>query len=87
MQAALAIISRCDTFSITESDKTMIISVFGTIIKDLQEKGFPITTEIYAQYAILKVSTWSDGYFCIVARQMCSALYPIVNLFAKVYDD
>ena len=83
MTAALDIISQCDILSITETDKSMIIAVCGTIINSLQEKGFAPTTEINAQYAILKEAVWDDGYFCITARQMCSVLHPLASEIYK----
>lgn len=86
MKAALGIINQCNIFSITEDDKPMVVSAVGAIIKGLKEKGFEPTTEIKAQYAILKEAMWDDGYFCMAARQMCSVLYPIVNLLRKAYE-
>ena len=86
MKTALGIINKCDILSITEDDKQMIVAVCGTIIKELKEKGFVPSTESKAQYAILKESMWDDGYFCTATRQMCSVLYPIVNLLHKVFE-
>ena len=86
MKTALLIMSKCDGFSITNDDKQFIIAVFGDIIKSLREMEF-VTTEISVEYAILKVSTWNNGYFCIVTRQMCSLLYPIVELLQDFFDN
>lgn len=86
MKAALAIVNKCDCLSITEDDKKLVIHVFDTIMKSLMEKGL-VTTEMSAQYAVLKVSTWNDGYFCAVTRQMCKLLYPVVELCEKIFDN
>ena len=85
MKAAIDIISQCDSFTITEDDKMLIISVFGSILKSLREIGL-VTTEMSAQHAVLKVSTWNNGYFCIVTRQMCSIVRPVVELYAECFD-
>ncbi len=85
MKNALVIISKCDCLSITEDDKKLIVSVVGTIMKSLREAGL-VTTEMNAQYEILKISTWDDGYFCTVARQTCSLLHPIVDLCSKYLE-
>lgn len=76
---ALEIISQCDCLSITEDDKKLIISVFDEILKALGGG----TTEMKIRYEILKISTWSDGYFCTSARQMCSLLYRVINTLAE----
>lgn len=76
---ALEIISQCDCLSITEDDKKLIIAVFDEMLKALGGG----TTEMKIRYEILKISTWSDGYFCTSARQLCSFLYPVINTFAK----
>ncbi len=86
LKAALVIISECESFTITEDDKAMIISVFKTILKPLKEMGL-VTTVISAQYALLEISTWNNGYFCIVARQMCSLLSPIVDFYHQLFDE
>lgn len=82
---ALEIIRECDSLTITEEDKKVIIAVFGNIIKPLRETGL-ITTEISAMYAVLKNSTWNDGYFCVVTRKMCSILQHIISLYAPIFD-
>lgn len=86
MQEALVIISKCDCLSITEDDKPFVISVLGSIIKSLAEVGISLT-EIKIHYEILKVSTWSNGYFCQKARYLCSQLYPKVELCSKLFDN
>lgn len=78
MTTALAIISTCDALTITEDDKKLIISVLGTIIKSLREKGLD-SFEMDFQYALLKDSTWNDGYFCIIAKQMCNMVYKAIK--------
>lgn len=75
MCKALAIINECNASSITEEDKKVIIAVFHSIIHELGQ----VTTEISAQYALLEISTWDNGYFCIVAHKLCAALYPLVQ--------
>lgn len=86
MKVALAIINECDSSSITESDKELVIYVVNYIMKSLMEMGL-VTTEMSIQYAMLKVSAWNDSYFCAAARQMCSLLYPAVNLCEKLFDN
>ena len=76
---ALEIISQCDCLSITEDDKKLIIAVFDEMLKALGGG----TTEMKIRYEILKISTWSDGYFCASARQLCSFLYPVVKILAE----
>lgn len=82
---ALEIINECDSTSITEDDKRLILAVFRDIIHKLKDFD-KVTTEISAQYAILEVSTWDNGYFCIVTHRLCAALYPLVQLYAKVFE-
>lgn len=77
---ALEIISQCDCLSITEDDKKLIISVFDEILKVLGGG----TTEMKIRYEILKISTWSDGYFCTSARLMCNLLYRVINTLAEM---
>lgn len=84
MKAALYIIDECDVLSITEDDKAMIVSVFGEIISELKGYGLALKTEINVQYAILKESVWSNGYFCEVARKMCFILYPYVKILERM---
>ena len=76
---ALDIICQCDCLSITEDDKKLIIAVFDEILKTLGGG----TTEMKIRYEILKISTWSDGYFCTSARQLCFFLYPVVKILAE----
>lgn len=85
MKEAIKIISKCDSLSITEDDKRIIISVFGTIIKSVMQNGFT-NTEIHIKYAILKASTWNNGYFCAITKQMCSNLYPFVDICQKYFE-
>lgn len=79
MKKALEIISQCDCLSITENGKELIIFVFDEILKALGGG----TTEMKIRYEILKISTWSDGYFSTSARQLCSSLYPIIKILAE----
>lgn len=81
MRAALLIINECNSLTITEEDKRLIIHVLGTIIKEL---GSEITTEISAHYALLKIATWNNGYFCELAKRLCNDLYAMVNIWAEV---
>lgn len=82
---ALEIMRECDSLSITEDDKKLIISVFGNILKLLREAGL-VTAEISANYAILKDSTWNNGYFCIVTKRMCSLVFHVVNICPAIFD-
>lgn len=82
MCKALEIINECDSLSITEDDKKLILAVFRDIIKKLDLN----TGEILAQYAILEISTWDNGYFCIVTHRLCAELYPLVELMAKTFE-
>lgn len=79
MCKALEIINECNALSITEDDKKLILAVFRDIIKKLELN----TAEILAQYAILEISTWDNGYFCIVTHRLCAELYPLVQICAK----
>lgn len=81
-KTAIEIINGCDCLSITEDDKEIIISIFSTIIKSLREIGLA-NDAMAAQHAVLRVSTWNNGYFCTVARQMCSIVYPVVKFCAE----
>lgn len=76
---ALEIISQCDCLSITEDDKQLVVAVFDEMLKALGGG----TTEMKIRYEILKISTWSDGYFCTSARQMCNLLYPTIKILAE----
>lgn len=82
---ALEIISQCDCLTLTEDDKMLIIAAFAEIFNSLDELG-GITTEMKVRYEILKISTWSNGYFCTSARQLCNFLYPVINLLAKAEE-
>ena len=84
MKSAIAIINECDCLSITEDDKRAVIHVFGTIMQSIRELGL-VTTDMSARYAILKISTWSNGYFCESAKQMCELLYPVVERCEKLF--
>lgn len=83
MLKALAIISGCDCLSITEDDKRIVIAVFGSIIKEIGATS----TEIKVHYELLKISTWSNGYFCQKAKYLCMLLYPIVKILSKTLDN
>jgi hypothetical protein len=84
-KAAVEIMSSCDCLSITEDDKSFIIAAFGSILKFLRKWGFA-NQNMTVQYAILKESTWDNGYFCIVTKQMCNIVYPIVRDMAGILD-
>ena len=86
MKTAIAIVSQCDSLSITEDDKQLTISVFCTIIKSLKKIGL-VTTQMLAMYAVLKESTFNNAYFCIVTRQMCSLIYPEVDFCQRHFDN
>lgn len=85
MRKVLAIINQCDPLTIEKEDKDLTIAAIGTIITALR-KFHLVTTEISALYAILKYSTWDNGYFCICARKICSALWPVVDSYAVIAD-
>lgn len=86
MKAALALVSKCDTLSITENYKEAVISVFSTIVKSLREMGL-LTTRMTEVYTILKDSKWDNAYFCIMAKKMRSLVYPAVELCQNCFDD
>ena len=79
MCKALEIINECNALSITEDDKKLILAVFRDIIKKLELN----TAEVLAQYAILEISTWDNGYFCIVTHRLCAELYPLAQICVK----
>ena len=83
MCKALEIINECDVLSITEEDKKLILAVFHSIIKSLDK----VSTEISAQYAILEVSTWDNGYFCNVTHRLCALLYPLAQIYAQTFEN
>lgn len=85
MKEAIKIISKCDPLSITEDDKGNIISAFGTIIKSVMKNGFT-NTDIHIKYATLKKPELSNGNFCTITKQMCSRLYPFVDICQKYFE-
>jgi hypothetical protein len=82
MKKAIAIISNCDSLSITEDDKKFIISVYDAILKTLGEVDL-VTTELSAQFAVLKIATWNNGYFCSVARKIGTIIQPILRVYEE----
>lgn len=85
MKNALAIISQADPLSITREDKSLIIHTFSTIMAALNKVGM-LTTEMSFQHALLREATWNDGYFCTVAKRMCSIMYPVLETCEAVFN-
>lgn len=80
MIEALDIIYECDSLSITEDDKKLCIFILGCIINEL----CLTTTEITAQYAVVKVSTWNNSYFCMATKKLCNQLYSVLKMFQNI---
>ena len=83
MRQILTIVSQCDALTITKEDMDAVLQATGMIIACLEKVGL-VTTEISAQWAVLKLSTWSEGYFCICVRQMVSVLWPVVDMYEVI---
>ena len=83
MKKALVVISQADPLSITREDKIIIIHTFGAIMTALNKVDM-LTTEMSFQYALLRDATWNDGYFCTIAKRMCSLMYPVLETCEKI---
>lgn len=74
---AVDVIYACNPLELTDDDKKLCIFIFNCIIKEL---GLA-TTEISVQFALVKVSTWNNSYFCMAARKLCNMLHRYLKVF------
>ena len=85
MKKILAIVSQCDALTITKEDMSLILKAIAMIIVSLKKVELA-TTEISAQWTVLKLSTWSEGYFCICVQRMVNVIWPVVDIYEVIAE-